>query len=509
MEKLTLEQKAKAYDTAIEGLRNAFYNDNNRMCKEYRQAVIKVIEPIFPELKESEDENIKKCIIDCIRYMKAHYCLPSRYTSKQYGTWIDWLEKAVTPTLQDWNDYKDKPGELWNAYGKGLANGIERGKASVKNHPQDYGLALQGEPEDKGEISDGYHTFNELYYYRMLYNAAFFNTLPKEWVHKSKKHYDGKECFDGGWFIVMANLPTGQISNHYELKDWDLFQIPEKETADEWDGHTPQEAAERLHKYLLDAKELNQKSITDFSNLKTWKYIVDAVLTEKEGIGQYLDSPFTEEIAKKLQKRFGNIKQTPCNKEDIGIDTILDEANIKSYKEGDVWCILYGENVDKGICGYGNTKEDAFMDFLSNLLEEKTIHNAKQVSTNIIWHDASNISIDTPDEHKEIICETEDLIGNKIHTIAYYSKADNRFFIEYRVISNVKRWVYLNDVLSYTTLDITKSMSLARQYRNYREECGVKDAIVLAEIENAYFTALTDNSVYINPLNVEKDDTKI
>ena len=80
--------------------------------------------------------------------------------------------------------------------------------------------SLQQE-QDMGEVSDGYHTFNELYYYRMLYNAAFFNSLPKEWVHKSKRHHTGEECFGGGWFIVIANLPTGQISNHYELKDWD------------------------------------------------------------------------------------------------------------------------------------------------------------------------------------------------------------------------------------------------------------------------------------------------
>ena len=110
--------------------------------------------------------------------------------------------------------------------------------------------SLQQEQIDMGKVSDGYHTFNELYYYRMLYNAAFFNLLPKEWVHKSKRHHTGEECFGGGWFIVMANLPTGQVSNHYELKDWDLFKVPEKEFADEWDGHTPQEAAERLHKYL-------------------------------------------------------------------------------------------------------------------------------------------------------------------------------------------------------------------------------------------------------------------
>jgi hypothetical protein len=123
--------------------------------------------------------------------------------------------------------------------------------------------SLQQEETDMGEVSDGYHTFNELYYYRMLYNAAFFNLLPEEWVHKSKKHHDGEECFGGGWFIVMANLPTGQISNHYELKYWDLFKVPEKEIADEWDGHTPQEAAERLYKYLqeeqLDIDEIKRE----------------------------------------------------------------------------------------------------------------------------------------------------------------------------------------------------------------------------------------------------------
>ena len=144
-------------------------------------------------------------------------------------------------------------------------------------------LEKQGEPQDKGEISDGYHTFNELYYYRMLYNAAFFNMLPKEWVHKSKKHNDGEECFGGGWFIVMANLPTGQISNHYEIKDWDLFQIPEKEIADKWDGHTPQEAANRLHKYLLEEQERCEPK-----KVSMWKHWKNGVCGNGEGKQIYL-----------------------------------------------------------------------------------------------------------------------------------------------------------------------------------------------------------------------------
>ncbi len=99
------------------------------------------------------------------------------------------------------------------------------------------------------ETSDGYHTFNELYDYRKAYNAILFN----EWaaqglydVHKSSKHHDGESCFGGGWFIVTAQTPAGQVSNHYKDADWDLFQISERELANEWDGHTPQIALGRL-----------------------------------------------------------------------------------------------------------------------------------------------------------------------------------------------------------------------------------------------------------------------
>ena len=62
-------------------------------------------------------------------------------------------------------------------------------------------------------------------------------------------------------------------------------------------------------------KLIGEQKPVDFSDLRTWKYIVDAVWTEKEGIGQYLDSPITEEVAKKLQKRFGNIEQKSADTE--------------------------------------------------------------------------------------------------------------------------------------------------------------------------------------------------
>ena len=107
---------------------------------------------------------------------------------------------------------------------------------------------------DNGEFSDGYHTFNELYEFRKLYNALLFNEWAKNEeveVYKSKRHYDNKECFGGGWFIVVAMLPSGQISNHYELKDWDLFDIPEYEKSKyEFDGHTPEDVRVRMISFL-------------------------------------------------------------------------------------------------------------------------------------------------------------------------------------------------------------------------------------------------------------------
>ena len=117
--------------------------------------------------------------------------------------------------------------------------------------------------EDKGNISDGYHTFNELYEYRLLYNASMFNELAKQGlydVHKSKLHSDGTIPFgDDNWFIVQAELPTGQISNHYEMKDWDLFQVPIKEKANQYDGHTPQDVAKRLRDFLTLEKLVEPK----------------------------------------------------------------------------------------------------------------------------------------------------------------------------------------------------------------------------------------------------------
>ena len=110
-----------------------------------------------------------------------------------------------------------------------------------------------------GEASDGLHTFNELYEYRMLYNAHAAHGWLADGINvvKSVRHSDGEYCFgpNSGYFIVVAELPTGQVSNHYKIDDaWDLFHVPEVDLPPEYDGHTPKMVAQRLREYLTKRK---------------------------------------------------------------------------------------------------------------------------------------------------------------------------------------------------------------------------------------------------------------
>lgn len=102
---------------------------------------------------------------------------------------------------------------------------------------------------DAGLLADEHHSVEELYDYRLAYNALLFN----EWsaqgkydVHKSWRHSDGELCFGGGWFIVCATTPHGLVSNHYHEQYWSMFDCEHRDLPVEYDGHTPQEALKRL-----------------------------------------------------------------------------------------------------------------------------------------------------------------------------------------------------------------------------------------------------------------------
>lgn len=105
--------------------------------------------------------------------------------------------------------------------------------------------ALRAVPAvDVEKISDGYHTFADLYEQRLILSAALAKNNPHAW--KSKRHEDGSEPFGGGWFIMGFDTDEGCYTYHYELKDWDLFQCKELDKGKPWDGHTSKDVRRLL-----------------------------------------------------------------------------------------------------------------------------------------------------------------------------------------------------------------------------------------------------------------------
>lgn len=117
---------------------------------------------------------------------------------------------------------------------------------------------------DPSEISDGYHTFKELYRHRNLLFIALcrqFNNFEmfgwrqigienpnQRQVWRSKFHSDGSS-YDG-WFILGLNRDKGrQITYHLPDDMWELTSFAQTlDRGPEWDGHTPDDVLERLEK---------------------------------------------------------------------------------------------------------------------------------------------------------------------------------------------------------------------------------------------------------------------
>lgn len=102
---------------------------------------------------------------------------------------------------------------------------------------------------DTNKISDGYHTFEELYEHRIVLFIALcreMDDVGKGAIWKSKKHSDGSEW--EGWFIMgIYQTPGAQITYHLPMSKWAdcefAYELPK---APEFDGHTSADVLERL-----------------------------------------------------------------------------------------------------------------------------------------------------------------------------------------------------------------------------------------------------------------------
>ena len=128
--------------------------------------------------------------------------------------------------------------------------------------------------KDIGDLSDGYHTFNQLYHQRAVLFVTIVNQN-KDISWKSFKHSDGKYCFDsdGEWFIVGIDTPQGSYTYHYEKSYWDMFKCQELECGKEWDGHTEEDVTR-----LLSLSNEQEKEIAYIEKIKTMMKQNDCVL---------------------------------------------------------------------------------------------------------------------------------------------------------------------------------------------------------------------------------------
>lgn len=126
---------------------------------------------------------------------------------------------------------------------------------------------IQELPEwQKENVSDGYHTFKELYAHRVKLFIALCNTLiwaekTAEWcpwsmfirdektVWKSKRHADGSMCGDD-WFIAgIWNKVWKTLTYHLPMSEWNNLQSFELDNAPSWDWHTSDDVLKLLSNF--------------------------------------------------------------------------------------------------------------------------------------------------------------------------------------------------------------------------------------------------------------------
>lgn len=116
---------------------------------------------------------------------------------------------------------------------------------------------------DSGKVSDGYHTFDELYEHRCLLFCMLLTFIATDapmvfdlecW--KSKQHSDGSS-FDG-WFVAGINgLLLDPVTYHLPDRMWDFIpEVPAVEQAPAFDGHTSQDVIKRITDWLMIGQEV-------------------------------------------------------------------------------------------------------------------------------------------------------------------------------------------------------------------------------------------------------------
>lgn len=108
------------------------------------------------------------------------------------------------------------------------------------------------------QVSDGYHTMDELYEHRINLYIALCKRMRKDYeddldgighvlkVWRSRLHSD-HTMFDNQFILGISKRPGEQISYHLPMGRWQEVEFAETlAVAPKWDAHTPADVLKRL-----------------------------------------------------------------------------------------------------------------------------------------------------------------------------------------------------------------------------------------------------------------------
>lgn len=114
-------------------------------------------------------------------------------------------------------------------------------------------------------------------------------------------------------------------------------------------------------------EEVN-KRVDDIMNMPELSPFEQA-LTNFIGDWEDDEEHWPSQFVKKHGKHILNMAREELQKEQKpSVEAVLTKAGLKPYKDGNQWCILAGDNIQEGICGFGDTIEDALYEFLIDVL---------------------------------------------------------------------------------------------------------------------------------------------
>ncbi len=121
---------------------------------------------------------------------------------------------------------------------------VEDGNGAVKLAQNVNAAFAALDAPEIGEVSDGYHTFKELYAHRVRLFSTLMCAFPDEawWSHL---HHDGSKW--DGWILAGIDTPAGPVTYHLPVSEVPMLpEGTELERGKEWDGHTAADVLERL-----------------------------------------------------------------------------------------------------------------------------------------------------------------------------------------------------------------------------------------------------------------------